>query len=108
MNEIKGSNLLAFIGGMLVWAAFGPKIKRTLSNSRALQALKAEIDVEVSKIKDITQSRYNEIVDQITDKYGKLKGISNNELQDLIADLKNNWFRIKTAWNRDSGGLDQF
>ncbi|HEV8601561.1 MAG TPA: hypothetical protein VGQ87_03125 [Patescibacteria group bacterium] len=107
MNENRGTNLLAFVGGILVWAAFGPKIKRTLSNSKALQALKAEVDEEVSKIKDITQNRYNEIVDQISDKYGKLKGISKNELQDLIADLKDNWFRIKTAWNRDSG-LDQF
>jgi hypothetical protein len=97
-----GTGLLAFIGGMVVWAMFGQKIKQRLNESTAWRELKLEVDQEVSKVKDITQNRYNQIVDQVSDRYGRLKNISNHELKDLTDDLKKHWNRIQTAWR--SGG----
>jgi hypothetical protein len=97
-----GTGLIAFVGGMVAWAIFGPKIKNRLNESKAWQELKAEVEREAVQIKDLTKDRYDQIVDEVTGRYAKIKNISRHELRDLGSDLKKHWERIQTAW-RDGG-----
>jgi uncharacterized protein YpuA (DUF1002 family) len=98
-SRASGSSLLAFVGGMIAWAVFGPKIKQRLNQSHAWQELKAEIDEEVSKVRDLTEDRYHQIVDTVSDRYSRLNKISKHEISDLVDDLKKHWNKIKEAWN---------
>lgn len=95
-----GAGVFAFIGGMVAWAFFGPKIKQRLNRSTAWNELKAEITDELGKAKDVTQSRYEQVVDEVASRYARLKNISNHELQDLIRDLKMHWSKIKSALSK--------
>ncbi|HYE21958.1 MAG TPA: hypothetical protein VD998_00020 [Verrucomicrobiae bacterium] len=95
-----GSTLLAFLGGMIAWALIGPKVKDRLNRSTAWHELKAEVDQEVSKAKDMTQSKYEQVVDEVSSRYAKVKSISNHELRDLVNDLKTHWYKIRAAWDR--------
>ncbi len=82
-HSILGPSILAFIAGMAVWAIFGKKIQE-------------------SKVAEEAKDSYDQMVDEVTGKYAKAKGISKNELTDLVDELKVHWNKIKRAW--DEGG----
>ncbi|MBX4187517.1 MAG: hypothetical protein KW793_00050 [Candidatus Doudnabacteria bacterium] len=94
-----GGALLGFVGGVVVWALFGDRIKQKVNQSRAYQEMKAEVMDKVSSVKEMSQTRYNQIVDEVSAVYSKAKGIRQNELNDLVSDLKFHWARIKDRWN---------
>lgn len=93
-----GGVLLGMVGGMVVWALFGDKIRQRVNQSRAYQDMKSEVMNRVGSVKGMTQARYNQIVDEVSGMYGKAKGIQQNELNDLVSDLKFHWARIKDRW----------
>ncbi len=102
-NRSIGNSLLAFVGGMVVWALFGDRIKDKVGSNKTFQELRSKVMDQANKVTDMTESRYNQIVDEVSATYSKAKGISQNELQDLIADLKLHWLKIKDRWkNPDS------
>ncbi|MBI3952876.1 MAG: hypothetical protein HY336_02890 [Candidatus Doudnabacteria bacterium] len=101
-----GSSLAAFIGGIIAWAVFGDKIKARLNRSKAWHELKQEVKEEVAKAKNLTRETYNRIVDAAADKYSVARGISKNELKDLVEDLKMHWARIRDAWNKEGGDIE--
>jgi hypothetical protein len=109
-SNVLGAGLLAFIAGAAVWAVFGKKIKDTVSHSSEFQDLKKEIYDKASKVSDLTQEKYDSIVDEVSNKYAQAKGISQNELRDLVDDLKWHWKRIKSSWksNRYSDHGSEF
>ncbi|MBX4187100.1 MAG: hypothetical protein KW802_02470 [Candidatus Doudnabacteria bacterium] len=76
------------MAGLALGAILAPTIKRKLERSEKYQDMK-----------DQMRYRYEEVVDEVADKYAKAKGISRNELTDLVDDLKMHWGRIKQAWN---------
>ena len=82
------NKIFAFVAGAVAWALIGPKVKQRLNESQTWADIKAEVKVE----------QFNEMVDRATQKYAKLQSISQNELQELISDLKKDWQRIKSAW----------
>jgi hypothetical protein len=94
-----GGAFLGFVGGMVVWAMFGDRIKQRLNENKAYQEMKAQIMDKASSMKDMTESRYNQLVDEVSGMYAKTKGIQQNELNDLVSDLKIHWARIKDRWN---------
>jgi hypothetical protein len=99
MGPSIGGTLLAFIGGAVAWALFGPKIKQRVNQNPQYQELKREIEGRVSQMRDLTREKYDQVVDEVTSTYSKARGISQNELRDLAADLKMHWSRIKSAWS---------
>ena len=100
-NGSIGNVFLAFIGGAVAWALFGPKIKQRREQNEDWQNLKREVEGRASQVKGITQEKYNQIVDEASRTYAKARGISQHEMADLVSDLKMHWNRIKTAWRND-------
>ena len=98
-SNVVGAGILAFIAGAAAWAVFGKKITDEMQSNPDIKRLKKQIMNKASQIKDITQEKYDQIVQEVTDTYGKAKGISQNELADLAEDLKMHWAKIKNAWN---------
>lgn len=98
-SNLFGAGLIAFIAGAAAWAVFGRKVKDKIGQSEEFQDLKRQVYEKASQVTDITQEQYNGIVDEVSNKYAQAKGISQNELRDLVADLKWHWRRIRSAWN---------
>jgi len=97
-NNLLGAGILGFLAGTLVWSVFGKKIKEKIKENPQFREIKKEVYDKASQISDLTQEKYEEVVDEVSRNYGKLKGVSENEFQDLMEDLKTHWWRIKTAW----------
>lgn len=91
--------ILAFVGGAVAWAIFGPKIKQRMNENQEWQNFKLEVDNRVSEVRDMTREQYDRIVDEVSDKYSKVKGIRQNEMREMANDLKKHWHKIKQAWN---------
>lgn len=98
-SNLLGTGLLAFIAGAAAWALFGRRVKDKISQNPEFQDLKREVYDRASQITDLTQDKYNTIVDEVSSNYAQAKGISQNELRDLVSDLKWHWKRIRSAWN---------
>ncbi|HYC79509.1 MAG TPA: hypothetical protein VEC17_00610 [Candidatus Binatia bacterium] len=99
-NRAVGSAFLAFLGGAVVWAVFGDRIKEKLNQNETYRELKDKVMSRVNQLSDMTESRYHQIVDETSGMYAKAKGISQNELQDMVNDLKFHWAKIKDRWNQ--------
>lgn len=89
-----GSALAAVAGAYYLYGTKdGIKTKRKIK-AWALKA-KAEVMEKIEKTKDISESSYNAIVDTVTAKYGKVKDVSVDEVEELSKDLKKHWKNIK-------------
>lgn len=97
-SNILGAGIFAFIAGAAAWAIFGEKLRNKARQSSDFQDLKREVYDRASEVSDITQDKYNQIVDEVSNKYAQARGISQNELMDLVDDLKWHWKRIKSSW----------
>jgi hypothetical protein len=100
-NNMWGASLFAFLAGMAAWAVFGTKAKERLNESKHFKELRNQVMDKTSEISDLTREKYDEVVDEIADKYGVAKGISKHELVDLVDDLKMHWKRIRDAWKNN-------
>jgi len=98
-SNVVGAGILAFIAGAAVWALFGKKITDEVSTNPDFKRLKRQVMNKASQIKDISQEKYDQIVEEVTDAYSRARGISQKELADLVTDLKMHWSKIKNAWN---------
>ena len=98
-SNVLGAGIIAFIVGAAAWAMFGKKITDEIQSNPDLRRLKKQVMNKASQIKDITQEKYDQIVDEVTGTYGRARNISQNELADLGEDLKMHWAKIKNAWN---------
>lgn len=85
--------------GMLFSPASGRENRRKLGNW--MREMEDELEDRLSRIRNITQEKYNSIVDELSRKYAKLSGIKDSEYDDFIMDLKNRWNRIKEQWRDD-------
>jgi len=57
--------------------------------------MKGELLERVEKVKDIDEGTYHKIVDDLTQKYQKVKGMTVEEITELTKELKSNWKKIK-------------
>jgi len=58
---------------------------------------KGEIMEQMENLKDISQDRYDAIVDKVTGKYKKLKNVDPRELATMASELKGHWDRISAG-----------
>lgn len=57
--------------------------------------MKADVMDQIEKLKDVTEESYSMVIDQVAEKYSKVKNIDLSELDALKADLKKHWKNIK-------------
>jgi hypothetical protein len=58
-----------------------------------------DLNKRVEETRDLTSEKYNSLVDEVSYKYKKLKGIKASEVDDFVDELKMRWDRIKDQWN---------
>jgi gas vesicle protein len=82
---------------------YGPKGKENRVKIKAwtLKA-KAEVLEHFEKCKEVNDERYEEVVDKVTAKYGKLKTVGEEEAAKLNRELKRHWRAIKKAATEDT------
>lgn len=56
--------------------------------------MKGDVLEKLEKLQDVTPEVYNQIIDDVTLKYGKLKNIQAAELAEIASDLKKHWKAI--------------
>ncbi|MBC7981571.1 hypothetical protein H7X65_00675 [Candidatus Parcubacteria bacterium] len=57
--------------------------------------MKGELLEKVEKIKNIDETTYTRIVDDLAAKYQKVKGMTMEEITEITKELKSNWKKIK-------------
>jgi gas vesicle protein len=87
--------------GALLGYLFAPKsgkenredIKNWMNN------MAQEVHDKMRSARDMSEERYNSLIDNIAYKYKKMQGIKQDELDDFVSDLKMRWARIQDRWN---------
>jgi len=85
----------AAAAGFYLYGAKGSENRKKIK-AWTLKA-KGEILEQFEKKKDLTEEQYNEVVDKITTKYGKLKTVGEEESTKLNKELKRHWSAIKKS-----------
>ncbi len=82
---------------------YGPKGKENRVKLKAW-TLKAKADVleQFEKCQEVTDEKYEHIVDRVTTKYAKLKTVGEEEAAKLNRELKRHWNAIKRAAMEDA------
>lgn len=57
--------------------------------------MKGELLEKIEKIKNIDETTYHNIVDELSAKYQKIKGMTVEEVSEISKELKSNWKKIK-------------
>lgn len=74
--------------------------KNAGKNRKALQGwvvkAKGEVMERMERMKDVSQDKYNAVVDQVMDKYKKVKTVPPEELAQLAKELRGHWNRISS------------
>jgi len=97
-NSKKSSKAPLLIAGAMAASAvagyflYGPKGDKNRKKIRSW-TLKAKADVleKVEKAKEISEEQYYAIVDQVTERYAKVKDTQEEELTSLNKELKKYW-----------------
>ena len=55
---------------------------------------KGEVVEKLENLKDMSQENYDNVVNQVMDKYAKAKNINPQDLKDLAKDLRKHWKNI--------------
>src|SRR6185503_21074267 len=97
-NNLLGVGVLAFIAGIATWALVGKRVTSELNKNPEFRDLKKQVYKKASEISDLTREKYDALVEEVSQNYAKMKGISENELVNLVDDLKMHWGKIKGAW----------
>ena len=57
--------------------------------------MKGELLERLEKAKNIDETTYHKIIDDLSNKYQKIKGMTADEVSDITKELKSNWKKIK-------------
>lgn len=103
----KGNDKNVSVGGAVGLAAglaalaagsyfiFGPQGKK---NRKAIKGwslkMKGEVLEKIEKLKEVTPELYNKVIDEVSSKYAKAKGVSEEEVAMLVNDMKKHWKAI--------------
>lgn len=89
------------LGAALAAGAAAYFFTQTKTGKQAAKAIKEhavhlskEITTRVEKAKNLTQKKYNDIVDDIVDEYGKKKKLAQKNVDELKKDLKSHWKEV--------------
>ncbi len=91
------------IGAYLYGTKDGAK-KRKHIKSWMIKA-KAEVLEEIEKVKEVSEEKYDEIVDSVMAKYKALSHIEASDFQDLVDDMKAHWADLKEDMKGHTGTI---
>ena len=95
-----GALLAAAAGAYFLYGSKDAAKNRKKITGWALKA-KGEVLEQIEKVKaELTEERYHEIIDKVERKYRALKEVENDELEDVVNDLKKHWKNIKKHINQ--------
>ncbi len=84
------------VGGVL-GVLFAPKSGKQIRQDikKAYKATSKDIAKRINTIENLTQSKYNTIVDGVINEYQKLDPITQEQIQSLRTTLKSKWSEIR-------------
>ncbi len=108
MNKNENSNAVkkVIIGAGIVAGAALAAYLLTTQKERAdaakkikswMTEMKKEIAEKVKNIQDLTEEKYNQIIDEVKVKYETMKDVSASELSSFVAETKAHWKNITSA-----------
>jgi hypothetical protein len=83
-----GLALAATAGAYLLYKK-NPKVRS--KTQLWAEKMKKEIKETLSGLKEVNQANYKKTVDQVSERYGRMKEVNKTELAGLVADLKDAW-----------------
>ncbi len=94
----------AGITGLLVAATLGAnflfntkKGKQSLKHIRSWAfKMKGDVLEKLENAKEINQEVYNRVIDELGEKYKKAKGMTIEEVAEVVAELKGQWRKVST------------
>jgi len=90
--EMVGAGVTVGAMALAGYLMFGPNAKKNRKVVRGWAVkMKGEIIEKIEQAKDVTEPVYNTIVDQVMEKYSKIKNIDQKELITLASDAKKHW-----------------
>ncbi len=87
---LAAASVAALAGGYLLYGAKDAAKNRKKVRGWTLKA-KGEILEKIEKLQDVSEDKYNDIVDVVTKKYAGLKDIDPADLTALVNDAKKHW-----------------
>lgn len=102
-GKIIGAGLFGLILGAAAGALLSPKSgKQNRENLRNwMRRMNDELNTRIGETRDMTREKYDQLVDNLSDKYRRMKDIKENELDDFSDELKNRWERIRRRWQQE-------
>jgi hypothetical protein len=99
-NAVQAGIGLAIAAAAAAGAYFLYGSKDAKKNRKAIKGwvlkAKGEVIEKIEQVKgELTEENYNKIVDGVVAKYSKLKTTTEDEIQDLVKDMKGHWKNIK-------------
>ena len=88
----------AALGSYLLTGKRATKTKKVLK-SWMLKA-KGELLEQLEKAGDIGEEMYYQAVDQVAEKYSKMSGVAQSEVDDMTAELKKQWKIVAKGLNK--------
>lgn len=74
---------------------FGPDAKKNRKIVRGWAVkMKGDIIEKFEKTKDLTESAYHNIIDQVSAKYAKVQGVDTSEIETIAKDARKHWKTI--------------
>ena len=97
-NLFKGIMAGLAIGGV-IGVLFAPKSGRQTRQDlkRAYKATSKDIAKRINDLEDISQSKYDQIVDAVVNEYQKLDPITQEQIDALKATLQDKWNEVAKA-----------
>ena len=78
--------------GVAAYLLFGPDGKKNRKVVRGWAVkMKGEIIEKFEQAKHVTEPIYHKIVDQVSEKYAKMKNVDQGELKAMVADMRKHW-----------------
>lgn len=99
---LAAATVAAAVGGYFLTGNRAAKTKRIIK-SWMLKA-RAEVMEQIESLQDIGQDTYENIVETVADKYSKIAGVSRDEIDDLVRDLKKQWKVIAKSRTGNGNG----
>lgn len=92
LGKLIGAGLGLAAAVAVISLAVFPKVQKKLK--KWMRDMQNEIIEEIKGTKDLTQERYNEIIDNVKSKYEALKSVTGGELNAFVEELKSHWEKI--------------
>lgn len=92
---LAAASVAAVAGAYFIFGKPDAKTKKQIK-SWTLKA-KADVLAKIEGMKEVSQEKYEEVVDAIETKYAQLKNVDPNELHAMATDMKKHWAAIQKS-----------